>query len=154
MESAGSELHQGFRLDLRRDLDLAHLGGGAARPLPLRCLRSRATWSLNRWSAPNPAIVSPVAVSGPVRLMPHPETLLSFLLSLLPRPFCAARPTMRFQADGDLTVVELPDDITAARANPAAASGKVRPAGARPVRRLERRSWRRVGTFFQTSQNW
>ena len=51
---------------LRRDLDLAHLGGGAARP-PLE----RAEPHL-----------SPVAVSGPVRLVPHPMSLLAALLSL------------------------------------------------------------------------
>jgi len=101
--------------DLRRDLDLAHLGGGGARPVP-------------------PALP---AINRDLELEPleHAETchcvtcrrvrsgLLSFFPVVpLPCPFCAVRPTMRLQADGDLTVVEeLPDDTTAARANPPAA---------------------------------
>ena len=59
--------------ELRRDLDLAHLGGEAARPPRLRCPRSTSTWSLDRWSAPNPAIVSCHRVSsGPPKVVPLP----------------------------------------------------------------------------------
>ena len=72
--AGGERLERGL-FDLRRDLDL---------PLALP--------PINRDLArPNLAIMSAVAVSGPVRLVPHPETLLSFLLPLLRTPLpCGA----------------------------------------------------------------
>ena len=53
---------------LRRDLDLAHLGGEASRPLPLALPTINSDLEFVLLGAPKPAIVSPVAASAPVRL--------------------------------------------------------------------------------------
>ena len=65
---AGGELRQGFRLDLWRDLDPAHLGGEAARPLPLALLAINRDLELEPLERAESLPLCDVTVSAPVRL--------------------------------------------------------------------------------------